>query len=244
MFTQKFKKFISVSPIAPEPESDQHRVYQRLVEMQRAHTLIDLHDVESDKHYQSIVLNVNEESRQLTIDELFPRGFQSVNNQPLRVSFHQSNGRRISFEGKIISHDQSPTGSYYVLAMPKVLEGEQRRSIYRLNVSNSFDIDTVLTLIDQQETLGRLIDVSAEGARIELSTDDAAGFSVGQNDVALRFNFDSVVVSCAFEIHNILSVSTGRPRVQMGGRFVDMSRDVQRMLERSIMQAQRGRVRI
>jgi c-di-GMP-binding flagellar brake protein YcgR len=227
-----------------EAEDALRQVYLQLFELQRNHVLIDVHVAGIEARYQSIILGVNPEQREIIIDDLFPQGFYGLKGQPLKITIRQNAGRRLAFETLIISRGQDGEVPFYTLAMPEALNGDQRRAAYRLNVGNSHVIDTLFVGPDQAERLGRLMDVSADGIRIELAGSDAEEFEVGHQLSDLRFDFEGVIVDCGLELFNVLPAPEGRRRVQLGGRFVDISRDTQRMLERSIMQIQRGRARV
>lgn len=244
MLAQWFRKSQRFSSAdASESDDALRQVYLQLFELQRTHTLIDVSVEGTGARYQSIILGVNPERRELVIDDLFPQGFYGLKGQPLKITIRQNAGRRLTFETTIMARGQDGDAPYYTLAMPEALDGDQRRATYRLNVGNTHVIDTLFIGPDRAERLARLMDVSADGARIEITGSDAEEFQPGSQLSDLRFDFEGVLVDCALELCSVQPAPQGR-RLVLGGRFVDIPKDTQRLLERSIMQIQRGRARI
>jgi c-di-GMP-binding flagellar brake protein YcgR len=227
-----------------ESEDALRQVYLQLFELQRTHTLIDVGVQGTEARYQSIILGVNPERREVVIDDLFPLGFYGLKGQPLKITIRQNAGRRLTFDTTIMARGQDGEVPYYTLAMPEALDGDQRRAAYRLAVGNSHVIDTLFIGPDRAERLARLMDVSADGARIEITGIDSEEFQPGNHLSDMRFDFEGVLVDCGLELCNVQPAPESRNRLLLGGKFVDISRDTQRMLERSIMQIQRDRARV
>ena len=245
MLAQWFKKQRqSDSTDISESEDALRQVYMQLFELQRSHSLIDVGVQGTEARYQSIILGVNPERREVVIDDLFPLGFFGLKGQPLKITIRQNAGRRLTFDTTITARSQDGNTPYYTLAMPETLDGDQRRAAYRLAVGNSHVIDTLFVAPDRSERLARLMDVSAEGARIEITQAEGEEFQPGSHLADFRFDFEGVLVDCGLELCNVQPATDGRRRLLLGGRFIDIPRDTQRLLERSIMQVQRGRARI
>jgi c-di-GMP-binding flagellar brake protein YcgR len=248
VLTQWFKKQrpIDVRDAAEATESEEalRQIYLQLFELQRTHVLIDVSVEGTDARYQSIILAVNPDSREVTIDDLFPLGFFGLKGQPLKITIRQNAGRRLTFETTIKARGLDGEVPYYTLTMPATLDGDQRRAAYRLAVANSHIVDTIFFTPDRSEHLARLMDVSSEGARLEISGVDLEEFQPGHELADLRFDFDGILVDCGLQVCSVQPAPEGRRRMLVGGRFIDLSKDTQRLLDRSIMQIQRGRARV
>ncbi|WP_101758312.1 flagellar brake protein [Oceanicoccus sp. KOV_DT_Chl] len=222
-----------------------NQTYLQLHRAQRDRSFIEVMVAGNEVVYQSMILELDPEERTVLIDELFPVGFTGLAGQKVKLSIRLQQGRKIKFDSVITEsylHNDAPL---YVLAMPKDIETDQRRSAYRLPIRN-VAIDSHFIGPDQQPYCGRLRNVSSTGISLEIETASAA------NDLAFHYNdrFDHLVfdfaginVDCGVTVRSVEVDPADDHKLVIGAEFLDLPVQEQRILERSIMRVQRERVK-
>jgi len=139
------------------------------------------------KWHVAKVLLANLEAERLNIESISPQKEPNpINirvNQPVGISFRHKNGKFV-FDTTVVTSEPTPgpAGQGVALAVPDRLEAIKRRSYFRVNVPESLKVDVLLwhqrCERDTQNRIqgmpegihnyckGRLIDISAGGARV------------------------------------------------------------------------------
>ena len=212
-------------------------VYLNLFDVQRSHALIDVAIDGIDASYQSIIIGINPERGILEIDELFPHGFVGLPGQPVTVTVRLDNKRRLTFSTHIISRRDDDGVESYWLALPDVLDYNQRRGAFRLQLNQGWGVVSEFLAPDHERCSARVRDLSSTGIRLEVL--DGAKPSTGDVLHDLHFEFAGRNYKCAADVRNVTNLGDASGRFLIGAQFRDMSRVEQRSLERMIMQLQR-----
>jgi c-di-GMP-binding flagellar brake protein YcgR len=228
----------------PEVDSELSNVYLTLHHAQHQHCFLEVAPDSGDEVYQSMILSLDPEERTILIDELFPTDFVGLPGQCVNISIRQTEGRKLQFSSVIVERHEHRGQPLYVLAMPQVIEADQRRSSYRLPMAYDVNIKSSFVGPDDQNYRARLRNLSAGGVCVELDGEVASDWWKDNKLTEFMFDFGGINVDCQLDIRNV-SNTTGEVKGSvLGGEFSNLSAVTQRELERSIMKVQRDRARI
>ncbi|MBL4827272.1 MAG: flagellar brake protein [Spongiibacteraceae bacterium] len=225
-----------------------NRVYLVLHQQQRSRRFIEIMVEGDDLVYQSMVLSLDPEDRTILIDELFPKGFVGLAGQQIHVAIRQDAGRKIEFNSAIIERHSLDDAPLYVIGMPESLDLDQRRGAYRLPVSTRSTIEPCFTAPDSQDYKARLRNVSSSGVCLEIDGDEFEPLHYDDHLSHVAFDFAGQNIDCALAVRSVVldenkNKETGKKRWLVGAEFLDLSPVFQRVLEKSIMQIQRDRIK-
>jgi c-di-GMP-binding flagellar brake protein YcgR len=245
MFAELIDRYKRLGAKAPPPKVDMalNQTYLQLYQAQRQRSFVDVQVEGNPEHYQSMVLELDPESRTVLIDELFPSGFVGLPGQQVSLSIRQSGGRKLTFSSVIQQQHTHKGSPLYVLAMPDDIATDQRRSSYRLPLANS-PIESCFEGPDHQSYHGRVCNVSGTGVAIEIAAESANSFHYNDSLEHVTFDFAGVAIDCRMAVRSVEveSVDEGE-RLMIGAEFVDLSQLEKRVLEKSIMRVQRDRLK-
>lgn len=219
-----------------------NQVYLALHQVHRKRQFIEISIDGDDAVYQSMIIDLDPQARTLLIDELFPRGFDGLVGQCLTVTVRQLAGRKLRFETVIVEALRDDRAPLYSLAMPATLEGDQRRSAYRLPVNRRQSIESKFVGVNNDSYQARLSNVSVSGVGLELQGDVCADFNVGDELNGLCFDFAGIDVNCDLSVKSVQVIEGEQPSTLLGGEFVDLPAREQRLLARRIANMQRQRI--
>ncbi len=150
---------------------EQRRAYTILFEAMREHMLIYVRPLSSKTTYQSVILDVNPNDEYLLIDELFPEtGFQVMAEDRFEVSIGKK-GHSLSFVSELLRVGEYAGAQFYKLALPAMIEEQQRRSAFRVEVPLSEVNYVKWAWSDGAESIAYICDISASGLRLEVGSD-------------------------------------------------------------------------
>lgn len=227
-------------PVVIDPALNQ--VYLALHQIQRKRQFIEVSFDGDDVIYQSMVLEIDPHKKTLWVDELFPRGYEGLAGQAVSVCVRQEHGRKLRFQSVIIEPvDDAGNAPTYLLAMPASLEGDQRRSAYRLPLPKS-DIEPEFLDPDNNRHRARLNNLSVSGVGLVLKGDFSDIWHVGDAFSDVCFGFAGIDVNCELRVKSLQAVEGAVTCTLVGGEFVDLQAREQRLLARSIATMQRQRI--
>ncbi len=224
--------------------------YLHLHQAQRSREFLEVMVEGDEVVYQSMILELDPIERTILIDELFPTGFVGLVGQKVHLAIRQKGGRKIKFETVIQQQHSYDDAPIYVLAMPQDIETGQRRSAYRLPLTDSMAIDSHFVGPEGQPYHGSLRNVSSTGIAMEVLLDAAAGDdgpdNFHYNDILddLVFDFAGVNINCEATVRSIEIDEEDQNHILIGAEFIDLPPVDQRVLERSIMRIQRDRIKL
>lgn len=238
-----------VKPGNQKPKADPalNQIYLQLHQSQRSRSFIEVTVKGDDVVYQSLILAIDPEERTLLIDELFPTGFVGMPGQAVNVCIRQSGGKKLKFNSMIMEHHLHDNAPIYVLAMPDMLESDQRRNAYRLPIGEKLAIHSHFVTPGHQHYQATLRNVSSSGIAMEVLVEDVEHFSHDLHyDDHLRdfaFDFAGLNIDCELAVRNVEVADAGDKKVMIGAEFIDLPALEKKNLERSIMRIQRDRIR-
>jgi c-di-GMP-binding flagellar brake protein YcgR len=244
MITSFIDRFRRKARTPSKADQSLNYTYLHLHQAQRNRDFLEVR-VDDDLLYQSMILELDPQERTILIDELFPTGFVGLAGQKVQVAIRQSGGRKITFDSVILEQHHYDGTPIYVLAMPTDIETDQRRSAYRLAITNNAAIDSHFIGPDQQSYSGRLRNVSSTGIALEImaAAEEANLFNYNDTLDHLKFDFAGINFDCDVAVRNVEVGDDDQDKVLIGAEFVDLPPIEKRVLERSIMRIQRDRIK-
>ena len=230
----------SEPPVKIDPALNQ--VYLALHQVQRNRQFIEVTFDGDDVIYQSMIIDLDPQARTVLIDELFPRGFEGLAGQCVTVCVRQKLGRKLRFQTVIVEALRDERAPLYSLAMPASLEGDQRRSAYRLPLTRQHDIEPEFVGPDNDTHKARLNNLSVSGVGLELEGDFSDELKVGDELNQLFFGFAGIDVNCDLTVKNVQAIEGETTSTIVGGEFVGLPAREQRLLAKCIANLQRQRI--
>ncbi len=190
--------------------------------------------------FSSVLLTLERESSVLTADELFPaRGHAAMEpGTELRI-LARLDGIEMRFRTDVIAITSTGSSATYQLRVPTALDYMQRRTAFRVPVSPALAIP-VLIGGDGVNAAGTLVDISHGGLRVALR---------GQRDLPPAESFNCRIglpaepVLAEVEPCHTEPDRRGLGVVYIGLRFLNLSRDQQRVISRFTANIQRDQLR-
>lgn len=220
----------------------QRQVYLTLFQLQRNRNLLEVRIPEIDQVYQSIILGLDPVRREVVIDELFPGDFVGLPGQALQLTVRLPEGKKLQFGSTIEQVRTEAEAPMYVIAMPRELGYDQRRAAYRLPFADHAALPAWITTAERRHCVGAVRDISSCGLRLALD-----GFEtppLEQDQICeTSFEFGGMHLNCGLDVRNVDNRDENGGRTFIGGRFVDLPRTQQRMLDKLITRIQRDRLR-
>jgi hypothetical protein len=266
---KKTPYILNMNEVAMMHEAEPKKILQTAVDKKVPATMSYL---SKGKWHISEVLLANLEAEKLNIESTGPQKEPNpINiqvNQPVGISFRYEYGKFV-FDTIVVTSEPAPepAGQGVALAVPDRLEAVERRSYFRVNVPESLKINALLwhrrserdaknRIQGMSEGIhnyckGRLVDISAGGARVVISHPNGvsqdsfraatADFKKGQF-VGMRFTpmpYETPLVLNA-QIRNVLQTADGKS-TSLGLHIVGLeaSPEGRRVLNRLISVVQR-----
>ena len=219
------------------------QVVHRLQQAQQQREFVEVCVPGDDMVYQSLVLELDQDENTILIDELFPGNVLVTPGQMLRFSIRQHGGRSLKFQSQVMevySYDDAPL---YVIALPDLIDYDQRRNSYRLPVDRIHTVDVDFTAPDNKIYSGRIGDISASGLSLWLPQETEIDLSYGNRLGNVNFEFAQLNIHSDLVVRNIPKSFNSETEIRIGAEFLDLSSQEARELEQTILQLQRERLR-
>lgn len=173
---------------------------------------------DSDEHYASTVLEVND--HHLVLDELNPEeGHELIQTGGTLTIQARLEGAMLVFSSPVIGIGEHDGVALYRLEIPKELRYMQRRKSYRVLIERVMDLPVMLELAE--EKLGGILhDISAHGLSLWLPKGFVPEFERATHIPRCRVQLPNEDgLDCAIEVRS-LRHERGEDRYLLGARFV------------------------
>lgn len=208
-----------------------------------AHAMLSVTIPGSDELYNSAVLQVDPAESFVLLDELRPLDGHELLAPGTKLHAHtRVRGIDVSFAGTVVEIGQDDDGAFYRLALPAVVNYRQRRASFRAHVHAGLAVPIILNLPDQQRLEGSLWDISAGGIGARLRP------PVIHFEEGLLLPNCEIVLPPGEHVRFGLEVRFAAPddksqQLRLGGRFVDIDRSQQRLVEHFVTSLEREYLR-
>lgn len=238
----RFLKGTSRTPASANPSIN--KAYLMLHQFQRNRKFVEVNIVGDDAIYQSIILELDPIEQTVLIDELFPRGFQGLPGQKIKLKIRENTGHWVEFDSEILENHLYDGSPIYVIRMPQTLDANQRRGAYRLPIHERQQVASTFITPDQQLLHAQLKNLSASGLCMEINGDVSEEFHYDDELNHVAFDFAGMQYDCGLRVRSVIAQEHKDKvvRTLIGAEFLNMSPFEERLLERSIMRYQRDKV--
>ena len=228
-----------------EPEPDQpkpvnRQTVLRLRELSRDHTFVEVRFPElSGSSYQSLILEVDPQSRSVLIDELFPADGQSVMpGEPVEI-VSQNKGMPMRFSSEIMALEMVDGVPAYRIDLPQKVQANQRRKFFRVMVPDEMEISARVDIGDQTP-LCKINNLSSSGISLKVNRDVTPHLKANRTIEGLRIQLpDHDVVNCDLEVRSYEYRKLPTRHTLIGGRLLRVSGSAQKKLDKILAQLQR-----
>ena len=217
------------------------RIIDHLSKLHQARALLTVTLAGSSKLFNSIIVNVNAANGRVTLDKLFPEKGHELARKVGKFNIHTFlHGIEISFTGKLIKTAGSEQDVVYEIALPEKLFYRQRRAHYRVPVSVAQGIKVTLYNEQFEKSEGVLSNLSVGGIGVQFEGEDVnIPKEKGAQLPACEFVLpDKKVIKCPLELRFFYQ-DTAYNHLRIGGRFLHLSQNEERGIQRYIMQLER-----
>lgn len=203
------------------------------------------------KQYMTMILDINEKTNELKLDELTPNdGHDKIlEGNSVRITTSDG-GVAVIFKAKVISSGEEDEIAYYISKIPKQVEYIQRREAFRIKLSPVNKIPATFRLDKDIVKKNYLFDISfngvcfiAEGLDLQdrLAPGDLIGsFQLDMNNEGIPPDPDNphrydpeLILDCKLLIKRVIyDEHTGHTKIS--GQFQDLDRLQQRALGRYV----------
>lgn len=225
-----------------EEISDLHRINTLLQRLKKQNALLTITIPQANQSYMSTVVEIDSENRRVIIDELFPVEGNRLCKEGVVISVNAVlSGSKLNFKSQVIDAGMKDGITFYRVEFPEVISYFQRRTSFRASVSRSEHVTVEVVLHNGVKIRGTIADVSVEGVGAVFPAD--TDFKLNQIlPKCVIFLEGKPSVSSAMEVRFIGSGAKDK-QVRIGGRFVNMSPDQERKLEKLVREIERAAIR-
>lgn len=212
--------------------------------LQRAHVLLNVNIPGGDRSYNSIIINVDDDKRQLLLDALHPESGhnQVMKLRELSVSAHHE-GVKLGFKGYIKELVDDAGKPAYILDYPPTLLYHQQRAAYRAPVSMGDHVGIKISNEDNMTSQGMITDLSLGGLGLQFELKNSLPFRNGMILPVCQFSTpDKPDFECALEVRNVREDTNNR-FVYIGTRFVKLAQQEERQIQRFVVQLERDMIK-
>jgi c-di-GMP-binding flagellar brake protein YcgR len=184
--------------------------------------------------FLSAILDVKPVEGVVYLDELVPReGHAAVMRARGINVFTQCQGVDISFNCEIQDSGKEDGAVLYRASLPDILYYSQRREYHRVRVAHAHPVALVIRDETGNVANGEVLDISAGGLGAELNKPGTVPFQQGLilPNCMLKL-FTDIELTLALEVRFLSRDDKGRPRI--GGRFVELTRGDQKIIEQFV----------
>jgi c-di-GMP-binding flagellar brake protein YcgR len=230
--------------LAKTNQANDQEIISSLTKLKHEHQFINIVQSNASIHnsqasYQTLILDINQDAAQFTIDEPFPKTQQQQFNigDTLEIS-HRSSGYQISFTSQVLGYGLNGNIPAYQLSIPDNLNEGQQRGYFRVHIP--LDTDIKLYVDMNERVMCSVLNLSSSGI----------GFSIPGN-VLGWINKHKVFEQCLLEIPQCEAIyckisvrsydhqSSPVERTQIGGLLLNLTAAEQKKLDQYIYTVQR-----
>jgi len=195
--------------------------------------------------FQSIVLSVDEINKTMLVDELFPQ--PEIKLQADNVLYFEShdNGSTTSFISTIVTSTRSNGLPALMLKLPEVVNLEQRRNNFRLQLKNNQPVSAKLFQNHYDALSGMVKDISNHGLRINLTGDQTEEIQHGDILQNCEINLDEInQIKCQLTVRSKRYFSRPYRHTQIGTEITGIQLKHRDLLTHYVTRQQRAQCRL
>jgi c-di-GMP-binding flagellar brake protein YcgR len=213
------------------------RIWQVLSGLNGLRTVVLLRDRSGTVHGTSLVLGIDQLQRQFLLDAHEQTKNEFPVGEPLWLEARVE-GRRIELTCQILGRRELADGPAWVATVPELLLDEQRRTIYRLRISDDHPAQARLVHEDAPRPVpAQIIDLSRGGVGVQLGRMAAV-------ERGTRITCMLRIVDLQLEVESIVRYRHfDKAGTRLGMEFCDMSPAQEAALNRAVFRLERQLLR-
>ena len=233
-----FNRLLSRLGLQSTPSSNQ---YQRLEMLRDQHQTINLRVVHSNNNYQTLVLRIDLDNKELVIDNLFPPLSQEILNTGDTVELiSQAPDCLLNLYTRVICHEQEGKESYYRLELPMDMGKNHNRKSYRVYVDGERNLSINLGIDEKELNNVRINNLAVDGIKLYFVNNIQDKLSIGRFfDQTVITLPDGYNIDCQLQIRNRYLFRATRPHSIAGGTLLISNAQQQKKLELYLASVQR-----
>lgn len=195
--------------------------YERLDYLRHHHEWIDVTVCKSGRSYQSLILAIDPDHKEMVIDELYPNrnGEHLESGDRLEVNC-RSKHAPVNFFTRLLARETRDGETAYRLELPEEIGIRHSRETYRVYVENEPGLDIDIRIEDQTVPAVRIINLSTDGIKLSFPQDAAPLLDQTHQltDCLIRLPTD-MYVDCEIELRNVYPIRSPFPHILAGGKM-------------------------
>lgn len=216
------------------------KVVYNLKKLQTDRCFIDVRFPDRDKTtFQTLILEVDSELDQLTIDELYPADdIGDVTAGDVLELTSRQKGMRMSFVTKIERIEHDGNSPLFHLQIPASVKAKQQRKHFRVRIQSDSGIK--VNVFDKKGLTCVALNLSADGIGFHISGNhtDFIKFSGVLEDFHLKLP-NNVSMHCGLEIRSVEFKKQPNRRTLIGASFLNLSPQDRKKIENYVVELQR-----
>jgi c-di-GMP-binding flagellar brake protein YcgR len=218
-------------------QTPEEHVWHVLVSLNAQRSTVLLRDRAGSVHGTSLVLGIDKLQHQFLLDAHEQTSNEFPLGEPLWLEARVE-GRRIELTCQILDRRELPDGPAWVANGPELLLDEQRRTVYRLRISDEHPAQARLVHEDAPRPVpAQIIDLSRSGVGVQLgrmaAVDRGTHITCMLRIVDLQLEVESIVRYRHFD----------KAGTRLGMEFCDMSAAQEAALNRAVFRLERQLLR-
>ncbi len=213
-------RIIPPAPGDDTPLSGDH--YLQLEYLRREHEWIQVSASKNERIYQSLILHIDPNNKELVVDELFPaEGVDLLQPGDTLEINSVTRQHPISFFTRLLAREQWDDDTVYRLELPEEIGRNQSRGAYRVYVESEVGLDIEVTFDGEVLPAVRIINLSADGIKLAFAEDMDQHFGQQRHfaDCLIRLP-DGTDVDCDIELRNLYTIRSPHLHSLGGGKLV------------------------
>lgn len=242
-----FKNLLATLGWSSQNISDKKQIMNTFIRICDEHSQLSIQFNDprrSAELYTSSVIGIHPAERRVVLDELMPREGNLISSKAVECIIKVSSNQKFYQFKAMIKPIAGESPPCYLMEVPKILEESQKRQAFRVSISRIQSTSVLLNTNNREPLSGRIIDLSATGARVEITTPIARPFKKGDTIEKCVLTLpDKVRISCKAEIRHWEN-DRARGCTTVGLKFSTLSTTDQRMVAKFITEMQRKLLRV
>lgn len=202
-----------------EQVPDDH--FERLTYLLNHHEWIDVNVCKTEQNYQSLILAIDPDQKELLIDDLYPR----ESREPLETGDRLEitcRARRapINFFTRLLAEEMRDGETAYRLELPEEIGLSHSRGSYRVYVENEVGLNIDIRIDQQTIPAVRIINLSTDGIKLSFPQESQKQLSETPllSDCLIKLPTDNYV-DCEIELRNLYTIRSPFQHILAGGKM-------------------------
>lgn len=200
--------------------------FEQLDAVRRQHEWVYVTVSKTENRYQSLILEIDPDNKELLIDELYPaENLQSLQPGDTLQVTSESRQVNVSFYSRLLAIETRQEGKVYRLEMPEEIGRNQSRGAYRVYVENEVGLDIDINVNGEHLPAVNIINLSIDGIKLSFANDMSDTFNLRRQSVVklsecLIYLPDGAAIDCDVLLRNLYTIRAPHLHSLGGGQLL------------------------